>query len=83
MVSLHPLAVEVVMMAIGADGKTLGGPDNFVAFTSYEKFGQATGYKPIAPRPAQKRQYKRINVNLDFIGRVTNGRADLFTPSRR
>src|SRR4030095_2286711 len=51
------------------------------AFKSYEEFEQATGYKPIAPRPAQKRHVQPINVNLDFIGRVTNGRADLLTPS--
>src|SRR5262249_14611801 len=60
---------------------TLGGPDNFIAFKSYEEFEHATGYKPIAPRPAQKRHVQRITVNLDFIGRVTNGRADLLTPS--
>jgi hypothetical protein len=79
--SVTPLVVEVMMTAIGADGKNLGGPDNFIAFKSYEEFEQATGYKPIAPRPAQKRHVQPINVNFDFIGRVTNGRADLFTPS--
>src|SRR6266545_4960895 len=79
--SVIPLGVEDVMMAIGDDGKTLGGPDNFVAFKSYEEFEQATGYKPIAPRPAQKGYVQRINDLRDFIGGVTNGRIDLFTPS--
>src|SRR6266542_3243076 len=36
--SVIPLGMEVVMTAIGDDGKTLGGPDNFVAFKSYEEF---------------------------------------------
>src|SRR6266545_4628575 len=79
--SVAPLEGAVVMTAIGADGKSLSGPDNLVVFKSYEEFEQATGYKPIAPRPAEKRYVQRINDLRDFIGGVTNGRIDLFTPS--